>query len=508
MNRTLKKECESSTEYILPDYLGDVRKVLSISASAAPAGRFVNDGEMHLSGIVNYSVLYSDSENKLYETSFSSDYDASLPVADEGGADPHVDTRVTNFAVRLTGPRKLSAKAYVRNTVSVFQDLGVTCGGDAFSDDSAPEVDKTVIEEEELLFGAPIEREYAESAAEVAAEADSIEIITSSGFVRINESVAVDGGVNVKGEITITSIIKTDDGAPYAIKKTIPFDETVEIEGSTEGMASSAEVMLTSVRADSVETQDGVSITVNAIAEISASVAHNRNVEIIRDAYLKNKKTEGIYVPMSYNRFIIGGNTGDHFHGESARSEIGADDIQSILTSFADVKSSECTISDKAIEIKGDIAVCAIACQINERSEQQHIPLKFTHPFCVKVSLGCQLPDSAYVDYKINAVNPECFIDSDIISAECDLDITYHISEEREITRMSECNVKDSEISADVSSSVTVYYPEPGESLFDIAKRYHSSCSDISADNGLSVDAGASLSDPALLSGVKKLIIR
>ena len=83
MNRRLQKDCESSCEYILPDYLGDVKKLVSSVARVVPSGHFESDAELECAGIVSYDIVYLDSENKLSTASFSSDYDFSLKKGED-----------------------------------------------------------------------------------------------------------------------------------------------------------------------------------------------------------------------------------------------------------------------------------------------------------------------------------------------------------------------------------------------------------------------------------------
>ena len=75
---------DTHTEYILPDYLGEIKKILTSSAEIRPAAKYSSDDGTESSGIVVYDVLYTDSEGKLSSASFTSDYDLTLPRI-EGG---------------------------------------------------------------------------------------------------------------------------------------------------------------------------------------------------------------------------------------------------------------------------------------------------------------------------------------------------------------------------------------------------------------------------------------
>ena len=102
---------ESVADYSLPDYLGDVRKILFTDAALRPSGRFAGGDEVEFSGVVVYNVVYLDADNNLSSVEFTSDYDYSVKCSAENYKDSISNTRVSNYAVRLMGPRKMSARA-------------------------------------------------------------------------------------------------------------------------------------------------------------------------------------------------------------------------------------------------------------------------------------------------------------------------------------------------------------------------------------------------------------
>ena len=65
----------------------------------------------------------------------------------------------------------------------------------------------------------------------------------------------------------------------------------------------------------------------------------------------------------------------------------------------------------------------------------------------------------------------------------------------------------DEEYSSD-ASVVTVYYPDASESLFTIAKKFHTSVGEIAVSNKLTESVFASSDAPLGMHGVKKLLIK
>ena len=76
-----------------------------------------------------------------------------------------------------------------------------------------------------------------------------------------------------------------------------------------------------------------------------------------------------------------------------------------------------------------------------------------------------------------------------------------------EFSRLYSCESVEGGSFEKDQSTVTVYYPKTGESLFDIAKSYHTTPRKIAMDNKLSERAISSVGAPDSLSGVKKLLI-
>jgi hypothetical protein len=489
--------------------MGDVKKILSVSAAAIPSGKFVNDGSVEFSGIVSYDVLYSDSDGKLTKIQASSDYDMSQSLDMEKYNDSLADCRVVASSIRLSGPRKMTLRSSLVCSVRVSESEDVSCTGDALDMGDMLETAAKSISIEKALFGSSPEREYAEEASKIASVSpDDIEIIGTSGAVRIIESVPAEDGVTVRGELIITSIIRTEEQPPFAIKKTVPFEENISLEGVRAGMKVMADGYLTSVTTGVAEDSDGSSVTVNAICEFSCIAGANEDLSVNTDAYLKNRDTECEYEDFSYSELVCMANCDGTVSYDVLRSEIGCASVREILTLSSDVKAMDKHLSSDKIIISGDMAVYGVACEINEDNTINYIPVKFNFPFETNVNIGCQLPDDSVIECYVSCVDTDSALDSDTLSVKCALKIGYRASKKANIRRLKSCVCSGDAEYSGAKSCITVYYPEENETLFGIAKRYHTSIAKIAADNNLS-ESVASMSDTInSLSGVKRLIIR
>ena len=127
---------ESQTDYILPDYQGDVRRILFTECKLARSGKYSDETGDEFSGILTYEVVYLDSEGKLTRASFTSDYDLRLKATDDERKAAFAEPRVTSCTIRLTGPRRISAKATVSATVECVCEDEIYATGSAFENEA------------------------------------------------------------------------------------------------------------------------------------------------------------------------------------------------------------------------------------------------------------------------------------------------------------------------------------------------------------------------------------
>ena len=509
MNRKIQKECESSTEYMLPDYLGDVKKLISTTARAIPSGQFNSEESCDVSGIVAYEMVYLDSDNKLSAASFSSDYDISFPVDSEAYVDSAVATSLSNFAIRLTGPRKVSAKANVISDICVSEKWEPTVKGSAFLETGEAQTVSKTVKLEAYLFGEGGEREFAEEAISLeGVNADEIEVITSNAYVRIEESIPVNDGVNIKGTLIVTAIVRTPEQSVFAIRREIPFDETVSISGATPEMTPEVDAELSSVTCGVSESENASVISANVIMELKARCAYNEEVSVIKDAYLKNRDTEQKYENLNYKEHLHSFTDDTVVNLKLARAELGLENAKEIFSVNAELKSPSVVLEGSAAKIKTDAMFSGVACEINEDGNSAVIPLKFSHPLEFDVNLGCQTDENARVNVKLCFGGCEWNLDGDNLYLKCFINRTVSLYREMCEKILSSCDVLgDAEYSKNLSR-ISVYYPEKNETLFDIAKKFHTTARDIAVDNDISAEVSALDGAPELASGFEKLIIR
>ena len=256
------------------------------------------------------------------------------------------------------------------------------------------------------------------------------------------------------------------------------------------------------------EDADGSVITVNAISELYCMASENAEIEIITDAYLKNRNTNAKYEDYEYSSVVCMNTVEEQFSVSQSRSEIGCENIREVLTLSADIRSFEKNTTSVGFTISGEALFCGVACEINEENTPTYIPVKFTAPFSVNVNCNTQLPASASLDVSLCPIDCSVILDPEELSVSCFVKIGYRVTDKTIVNRMTECSIVGEEEYKPTLSRISVYYPEEEETLFDIAKKFHTTSAKIASDNKLDEAVVAMTDTPVLNSNVKKLIIR
>ena len=506
MIKKILKECDSSCEYVLPDYLGDVKKLISSSARAVPSGQFNTETGAECSGIVAYEIVYLDSENKLSSASFSSDYDFSFHCDGDGYVDSYVSTEAANFSIRLTGPRRIVAKANLVSDILIVERWEPSVGGDGFSASYAPEKIGKTLKIENALWGSGGEREYAEEAATIeGVSPEELEIISSSAVVRISESVPVEGGVNIKGVLSVTALVRTPETSVFAVRRDIPFDETVPIESVLPGASASAEAIVSSVTCGVSESENASRISVNAIMELRALLRFNENVEVVNDAYVKTRDSVPTYERLCYTECVCAESREGSIQVKIPKSAFECASLKEILSincAFRGVKAKPVA---KGLEISCDALFSGVACEINENGTDNIIPIKYTAPVEFVVNLSCQNQENFKYSLRISPAFCEWDIDGDEISVKASFGYGVSVAREMSDDILTSLEIVGEGEYTKSLSTIRVYFPDDNETLFDIARKFHTSAMEIAEDNNI-VEKVSEFGE--LSRGFGKLIIR
>ena len=499
--------CESVGEYSLPDYNGDVKKVLFVKSEAYPSGKFVGEDTLEFSGSVGYEVVYVDGENNVTHAEFSTDYEATVRINSEKYVDSDVHTTVSSCNMRLIGPRKFSVKSSLDSEVRISERRTHSVDGDAFMEYD-PEIVSETANVFTPCFASGDTREFSEQILEIdGAIVDEVEALLCEVEGDVSLSETGENSVTVKGSLNVDLLYRDADNVLRNATKEIPYFEDLMIDDVSGFGSLDARVEVINKKFSVAPTDSGVALTVSLSVAPKVYARKNTAVELVSDAYLKERGTENEYVDFNYTEHICMANAEDKFTLKQPLSELEIDSVSDVFSLSAVIKVDNCEIDADMAKINGEIRFNGIACQVSDSGDKSYLPVRFLAPYEQNVNLSCQkhgnmrVNCSSYVsDVKAELVDNTLEISYVVIA-----DVTVNSDKRQRCIGASYAT--DEEYTRD-DSVVTVYYPDASETLFGIAKKFHTSVSAIAECNSLSESVFSASRSSLGTLGVGKLLIK
>lgn len=497
---------EVACDYVLPDYLGEVRKILYTEARAMPLPTYMNGEEASASGGVRFRMVYTDDEGQLASVEFSEDYEVRERIMIEGRGEVSAKTAVEGSSMRLLGPRKISAKARVAVELMLLTEEDVEPLGTAL-EEGEPELAERTVEVLERAISESCEREYAEALCELeGAIADEVRVIYESALPAVTECRPSEGEVWVSGEHRVCALISVGDGPACLYKKAIPFAETLTLEGAREGMTASVGILTPSLKINVTPTDTGSSAVVSLIAEYTAEVCGNGELTLVTDGYMTDREVACEYGDIELARLLDAGRAADSIHCTLAAEELSLESPSEILYLTAEPRVKSVETTPDAVKILAEIRFSGIACEINGE-KTAYAPIRHTAEWQldmpVRTEAGCTLMPrvSLSATSALGRVGDEGVELSADLCAELRLVASESYRHLCRIDAVGEAECRD-------KGRIFVYYPDGEDTLFSVARRFHTTPRRIAIDNSLTEATLADRSSAASLRGVEKLIIK
>jgi len=495
--------CDTGCDFTLPDYLGDIKKLLSVSCDVIPSGKFDGGGEASFCGIAVYKVLYTDSDNTLTHAEFTSDYEVNVKT-DDTYIDSCAVTEVASMSVRPQGPRKLCAKA------SLISDVYVSCEASVptLSEDESIEKDTADIKVHSAEYLTSGEREYAEEAARLeGVSADDVEVLMSGADVRIDKVSLEDDGIHLAGAIEAYALLKIGEDATARVEKDLSFEEIIECDGGdiiasplARGYVTSNTVSINSDNADSGE--DGASVVFSITAEYDVYTDKNTEMSIIKDAYMPGTMSEASYAAFSYSTLEDAVRESRNMTYEVPRAELPCDGITEILHTEVTVKQQDISVNDGVIAVKGELCFNTV---VKTADDDGYCSIKTSHPFEVIIPLQSQLESARLGHFYLKPCSVSSSVDAAKLYLKCTLSVCAAVVTENGKTVVSELR-KTGECDSS-HGVITVYYPDENDTLWSVGKKYSQSLAKLAQNNALSESVFSESSTRDSLLGVETLII-
>ncbi|MBR5140536.1 MAG: DUF3794 domain-containing protein, partial [Clostridia bacterium] len=496
MNKRLHREFENNCEYLLPDYMGDVKKLLSSEAGAVITGRFINDGGLEISGNVEYELLYVDADGKLTPISLTSDFSESIEVDGEKYIDSTESAKILGVRVRVTGPRKIMLKSDVSLQVAVSEEDDIEEYADSLE---GKDLEKSIREVGFVTsrFIKSGEREYAEILERIDGELiEDAQVMKASASSLIKEVNVFEKRAVIKGENAVSAIIVVPDMSPRLVKKSFPFEEEILSEEIRAGMTLLADGNITSVNVGVGSDGEGNALVVNIISEYTVEAMENGVATVVADAYTVGCDCKNSYIKKEFCELAYAGRETFTVEARYDKAREGMNDLSDVISIAAQLSMVSAEINHSECEFDGDILINGVGYETNVDGTQTYMPIKLQSKFNKKVNINCQICDKNRVDWHISVKDTDVACDGEALHVKCCVEAELKVYNPSQISILTACDPIGEMQPVRGKSQITVYYPKSGDRLFDVAKKYKTTSRKIAEDNLLSESALSSFDSP------------
>lgn len=467
-------------ELIIPEGKPDIARILDIGATVYGTGKEVVQGQVMVEGIIRYNLLYIalGDDNRVVqleeETGFTKyvDLEGAKPrmTADVSYELEHIDYDIENS-------RKLKVRTVLNIGCRVQQLLQLEVLR-AFEDQ---EKIQALSEPIKLVSsagdgsGQTIIREDVEIPADMPS---AVEILRKDAKAKVLEKRVADNRVIAQGEVDVKLLYLSQEinDPVHLVQYQIPFTHFVEIQGAYQGMDCDARVEVqeldVSLRQDIVGDVRVLSIDMILLMEGRVYEAYEQ--DIIVDAY-----SPGASLDLKKEKILLTHKVGECQVQSVIRENIEIPEnmppVEKILYTEAKPLIADYRISDGQVLVDG-----VLTNVILYKPEDQELPIS---------SLKTDIPFTQAIEVEGITEEMDCLCNTSVsyIShtqvspKEFELKIT--LLTKGQVTKTVEkavlLDVEELEQDHEEISGVYIYFVQPGDTLWSVAKRYNTTISSI-----------------------------
>lgn len=464
-------------DMIVPDIKPDILNTISTTGNVCIYKKEVLEGKIRIDGDVNVYVMYlADNENGTTRSLNNSidftqviDFDEcnSNMSLDENVSIKSIECKVLNGRkINIKATLQIEAKVYSNENVDIIKEVNNLCDVQSLRSDL----------QINSLVGEGTSRAYAKDTI-VIDNIDNLAEVLKVDLSIINKDIKISyNKVLAKADINAKILYLTEDNRIRMTENNIPVMGFIDIENISDDNLCDMKYKLKNmlVKPNSVEEH---SIYVEVEIELYCRVYENKQIEIIQDLYSPsedlcfnqrniNTMSEKCMVKDVCNirqKVAVPEINGNQIYDVSGKPVILAQNITNGRAMFeGEVQLNFLYASNNVTEVD---------------TRQCNVPFNFTMN-------SDNLNSNCDIDTEMEIKNQDFIVGTDgYIDVKIDLEFSLNVSKTIKINVIDEVNVDESR-QREIYSMI-IYFVKPGDTLWNIAKKFRSTVSDIARVNNI-----------------------
>lgn len=445
-------QTDVTEDFELPEYQAEVRRIVGVQCSVTRDNAFLEEKSIEISGCVLYTVVYLTGDGGLSSLPFFTTWEATLPLPENTSVsidDMHFLCDGENVVCRVTGPRKLTLSARVR--VSCLALGETNCSTESGTD--------TLCRTEEIPT---VSMKTCRTTGTVSGETGGGKVITCQGNVQITEVRTSEAGVVVDGEAIVRFLVQGDSGAYVPVRSRMPIHETLPCSA-----ADTTSVTANGICAVLTVTEEDGRIRWKMEYDLEGVLCGESHTTITTDGY----STTHAYTPhfqevqaMTSGRCIRGQVT---LTGEKKLTEIeNVGDLQ-FLYGWGKARFEKAEPMGEKLLLTGT-ATCTVCLTGNGDVVTEEVTLPIRYEWDAPISAE-QTP-TCRIRFSIWDVGGH--MEGDTLHIHAEVGFDGIVLQSSHIQYLDALTIDETAPLPHDRPYITLYTPEPTETLWDVQKRY------------------------------------
>lgn len=477
-------------DLIVPDVKPDISKALQVDGNVAITDKSISGDRAFVSGELKVNILYLPDGGSGQVKSMTS----SLPFRymtdiNRDGQTPVLtaEAEVENMSFSLINSRKINIRGTVginiKATVPAVAELAV-----GLDEDVPVEVSKKTVR----VLNSACESEQGITVREQIelppGKPPVGEVLKADATVIPREVHMLENSVSLSGEVkTVVLYLSAEESESLQFLEAVtPFEENIEVAGSNDALDGEADYCVKDIYCEVMEDTDGDRriLGVEAVLGVSVKGSETLNVNAVSDAYALSGEvvcTDKVY---NIERII------DKLSAQITQKDMTElpeymPDISQVFNCVANPHVESIKAEDGKVIIDGVVSVNILYMSEDENMPVADLPhsIKFNHIFNVPDMESGAVCDARaeieHINYKLGAMRD--------IELRCVIGITVKIVTENGFTAVEEIEWNEDAPMPPLPNMI-IYFVQPGDTLWNIAKRYRTTVENILEHNN--VDSG------------------
>ena len=469
---------EMSSDFSLPDYQPEIKRLLRVTASMLPPSKYFGAGEAEFAGNIDYYVLYMGSDNEVYCAPLTGEYSVSVPI----DKDEHIDLGDELCTVaqiipdlvsgRVTSPRHITIKCRLKTHAKIYGKTRVMS--------NITRCDGSI----EKLKGEVQNSRVMTSAGEIITLTDEIipdsrdgefRVVCADGRVLVSEVSAGKDEVICRGDLHLKVLMSRENGSmPTVMLRRMPFSSIIASEGVTPDSSAYAKGSL----AELALTVDEGRIGIEAGIILESVCQKNMPVNYISDVYSVTHESNCEYRDMEIPRGVSGFNRNFTFSESMTLEDAGIGENMLIMDSCGSAMIDEFKLDGSKCKMLGK---CKFNLQLFDGADYSSAEIEM--PFKYEYDMPEQAENMG-LEAEANVVLCRARVDGERVGVDAEISLCGRMWETKKCVALQSYRLGEALVQG--RGEITVCYPNSNDTLWSVAKRYNAQLSTLSEVNKLS----------------------